>query len=81
MLAVQRRRRDSLQDTGVAVNSGAAKAVAQLGVEGVTPELNSQVKGGHFRPREEQARTQRYEPCVCARVSRLPHVQVEVAGD
>lgn len=65
----------------MAVNSGAVKAVAQLGVEGVTPELNSQVKGGHFRPREEQARTQRYEPYVCARVSRLPHVQVEVAGD
>ena len=65
----------------MAVNSGAVEAVAQLGVEGVTPELNSQAKGGHFRPREEQARTQRYEPCVCAHVSRLPHVQVEVAGD
>ena len=63
---------DEIHCRKLAVDSGAVKAVAQLGVEGVTSELNSQGKGGHFRQREEQTRTQSYEMCVCARVSRLP---------
>ena len=37
---------DEIHCRKLAVDSGAVKAVAQLGVEGVTSELNSQGKGG-----------------------------------